>query len=97
MITYPNRALVLEIICCRCAVGVVYDHGGLTTLNDVYRYSVRAAEREDLGLAAPHGGITDAGAIARKLLRADDPRVPRASTVLALDAREERDKVLWVR
>ena len=75
----------------------MHDHGGLTTLNDVYRYRVRAAEREDLGLAAPHGGITDASTIARKLLRADDPRVSRARTVLALDAREERHKVLWVR
>lgn len=97
MVTDPNCALVLEIISCWCTVGVVYDHGGLTTLNDVYRYSVRAAEREDLGLAAPHRRITDAGAISRILMRADDPRVPRARTVLALDAREERNKVLWVR
>ena len=97
MVTYPNCALILEVICCWCTVGVVDDHGGLTTLNDVYRYSVCAAEREDLGLAAPHGCITDAGAIARILLWADDPRVSRARTVLALDAREERYKVLCVR
>lgn len=96
MITYPNRTLVLEVICCRCTVGIVHDHGGLTTLNDVYRYRVRAAEREDLGLAAPHGGITDASAIARILLRADDPRVSRPRAILALDAREEGYKVLWV-
>lgn len=97
MVTYPNRALVLEVICCRCTVGIVHNHRGLTTLNDVYRYSVRATEGENLGLAAPHGGITDASAIARKLLRVDDPRIPRARAVLAFDAREERYKVLWVR
>ena len=97
MIAYPNRALVLEVISGRCTIRIVHDHGGLTALNDVYRYSISAAEREDLGLAAPHCGITDASAIARKLLRADDPRVPRARTVLAFDAREERYKVLWMR
>ena len=97
MIAYPNRALLLEVVCRRCTIGIVHDDGGLTALNNVYRYGVRAAEREDLGLAAPHGGVADARAIARVLLGADGPRVPRARAVLALDAREERHKVLRVR
>jgi hypothetical protein len=94
MVTYPNCALLLEVARRRCTIRVVHDHGGLTTLNDVYRYCVCTAQREDLGLAAPHGSIANGCAIARILLRADDSRVPRTSAVLALDAREEGRKVL---
>jgi len=96
MVTYPNCALLLEVARHRCTVGVVHDHGGLTTLNDVYRYCVCTAKREDLGLAAPHGSIANACTIARILLRANDSRVPWTSAILALDTREEGRKVVWV-
>lgn len=97
MITYPHCALILEVVSCRCTTRVVHDNRGLTTLNDVYWYGVRAAECEDLGLSAPNGGVTNVCAVARILPRANDPRVPCASTIFALDARKELYKVLWVR
>ena len=74
MITYPHRALILEIVGCWCTTRVVHDNRGLTTLNNVYRYGVRAAESENLGLSTPYGGVTNICAVARILPRTDDPR-----------------------
>jgi hypothetical protein len=97
MITYPHRALLLEVVGSWCTARIMDDNGGLATLNDVYWYGVRAAEREDLGLSTPYGGVTDARAVARILPRANNPRVARARAVFALHTRKEGHKVLWVR
>ena len=97
MITYPHRALLLEVVGSWCTARIVHDNRGLTTLNDVYWYGVRAAERENFGLPSPYGGVTDARAVARILPRANNPRVARARAVLALHARKEGHKVLRVR
>ena len=97
MVTYPHRALILEVGRCWCATRVVHDNRGLTTLNNVYWYGVRAAECENLGLSTPYASVTNVCAVARILTRANDPRVPCATAIFALDARKERYKVLWVR
>jgi hypothetical protein len=75
----------------------MHDNRGLTALNDVYWYGVRAAESEDLGLSTPYAGVTDVRAVARKFPLADDPRVPRAGAIFALHARKKRYKVRGVR
>lgn len=96
MITYPNCALLLEVIGCWCAGGVVHDHRGLTSLDYMYWDPIRTAESEDLWLAAPHRGVPNVRAVARILPRANDPRVSHVDAVFALHAREERHKVLRV-
>jgi hypothetical protein len=97
VITDPHRALILEVVGCWCTTRVVHNNRGMATLNNMYWYGVRAAECEDLGLSTPHGGVTNVCAVARILPRANDPRVPCASTIFALDARKELHKGLWVR
>ena len=96
MITDTDGALFLEVIGSRCATGVMHDHGRLTALHDVYGHRIRAAEREDLRLAAPRARIAYGCAVTRVLARTDDARCGLAVT-LALDARQEGRKVLGVR
>ena len=97
VITYPHRALFLEVAGSWRTVRIVHDDRGLTTLNDVYWYGVRAAKGEDLGLSTPYAGVADVRAVACKLPRADGPSVPRTSAIFALHAGKEGHKVLRVR
>src|SRR5258707_12812028 len=96
MIPYRHRVLLLEVVGWWCTAGVMHDNRGLTTLNNMYWYGVRAAECEDLGFSAPYGGIPNVRTIARILPRTNDPRVARTSAIFPLDARKERTKVLGV-
>jgi hypothetical protein len=96
MITDTGRTLLLEIVGPRCTAGIVHDHGRLAALHNMYTHRVSAAEREDLRLAAPCARIADGRAVSRILARANNARLKTTDTVLALDGRQERRKVLRV-
>lgn len=97
MITDSDRALLLEVASIWSTAGGVNDNGRLTTLYDVYWHRVRAAERENLGFTTPRTGVANGRAVARILLRSNHSRLTRTKPVFALDAREERHKVIRVR
>jgi hypothetical protein len=95
MIANPDRALLLEVRGTWCTVGVMNDHGRLTTLDDVDWHRVRVAESSDLRLAAPHTGIANSCTVMCIFSRANT--AARASTVFTLYAREEWHEVIRVR
>ena len=97
MIADADRTLVLEVVSPRFATGVMYDHGRLAALHNMYSHRIRAAERKDLRLAAPRARVANGRAVARIFARTNNARLGGTAAVLALDARQERRKVLRVR